>query len=191
MLDNHLVWKEVQRRDVFSCRVFTVHESVCEPPPDSGTCERGVFTVIDGPDWAIVLPILEKDGEKFFVMVKQWRHGAREISLEFPGGVFESGENPSAAALRELEEETAFTAGKITKIGEMSPNPAIMSNHVHFFLAEDLAPLPSQHLDADEFVDAELIPCAEVVKNMGNKPYIHALMGTALSLYLAHNALKI
>jgi hypothetical protein len=59
-----------------------------------------------------------------------------------------------------------------------------MSNHVHFFLAEDLSPLPSQHLDADEFVDAELIPCGEVVKNMGKKPYIHGLMAAALALYL-------
>jgi 8-oxo-dGTP pyrophosphatase MutT (NUDIX family) len=183
MPDNfdHLVWEEKERKSVFQCRVFSIVESVCRSP-DKET--EGVFTVIDAPDWAIVAPVLENETGKYFVMVRQWRHGALELSLEFPGGVFETEEDGASAALRELEEETAYTAKKITKLGEMSPNPAIMNNHVHFFLAEGLEPLASQHLDADEYVDAELVPVDEVIHNMGKKPYIHALMGTALALYL-------
>jgi 8-oxo-dGTP pyrophosphatase MutT (NUDIX family) len=138
---------------------------------------------LDAADWTIVAPVLEKDGRKFFVMVRQWRHGAQELSLEFPGGVLEADEDASQAALRELEEETAYTAKKITKLGEMSPNPAIMNNRVHFFLAEDLSPVPSQHLDEDEYVDMELVPIEEVMENMGKTPYTHALMGTALALW--------
>jgi 8-oxo-dGTP pyrophosphatase MutT (NUDIX family) len=117
-------------------------------------------------------------------MVRQWRHGAAQLSLEFPGGVIERGEEPMAAAARELSEETAYKAGRIVSLGSCSPNPAIMANHVHFFLAEDLQPLEGQNLDEDEYVDVELVPVDEVIQNMGHSPYIHALMGTALTLYL-------
>jgi 8-oxo-dGTP pyrophosphatase MutT (NUDIX family) len=108
--------------------------------------------------------------------------------MEFPGGVIEKGEPPCDAAARELREETAYNAGKITKIGECSPNPAIMSNRVHFFLAENLQDMGKQDLDEDEYVETELVSAAEVFTNMGRAPYIHALMGTALSLYLQKTA---
>ena len=117
-------------------------------------------------------------------MVRQWRHGARELSLEFPGGVFENGENAAAAAARELKEETGYSAGFIEKLGEFNPNPAIMSNLVHFFLARDLQPPEKQDLDDDEYVEVETLPWKEVLGGIGKAPYIHALMGTAMALYL-------
>jgi 8-oxo-dGTP pyrophosphatase MutT (NUDIX family) len=117
-------------------------------------------------------------------MVRQWRHGSRALSLEFPGGVFEAGENAIQAAARELQEETAYKPGKIQKIGDFSPNPAIMSNRVHFFMAEDLTHTGNQELDEDEFIEVELVSPAEALQGLGQPPYIHALMGTALALYL-------
>ncbi|MDR1127355.1 MAG: NUDIX hydrolase [Treponema sp.] len=185
-MENQLKWEEESRRDVFKCRVFSIHESQCQSPNNKDT---SIFVVIDSADWAIILPVLETEQGKAFVMVRQWRHGAQEMSLEFPGGVFETGESPTSAALRELEEETAYTARKITYLGKMSPNPAIMSNHTHFFLAEDLEKLPAQHLDKDEYVDVEITPINEVLSNMGKPPYIHALMGTAVALFMQKNTL--
>ena len=160
--------------------MFSVRESVCRAPND----QTGVFSVIEAADWAIIIPVLKTPSGKKFIMVWQWRHGCLELSLEFPGGVFEPGETPEEAAKRELLEETGFRAGKISKLGEFSPNPAIMSNKVHFFLAEDLADTGKQGLDADEFVEVELVDIAAVCNGMGKPPFIHALMGTALSLYL-------
>jgi 8-oxo-dGTP pyrophosphatase MutT (NUDIX family) len=180
MEHQNLIWKEENRRTVFRCPVFSVGERICRSPEN----EARVFTVLDTRDWAIVIPVLEGGGSRDFLMVRQWRHGAGELSLEFPGGVFERGEEPAAAAARELREETAYTAGRLTKLGECSPNPAIMSNRVHFFLAEDLAPAGNQELDEDEFVETCRVPAGEVFQNMGKAPYIHALMGTALSFYL-------
>jgi len=175
-----LIWTEESRKKVFDCRVFSVRESVCRAPND----QTGVFSVIEAADWAITVPALDTPSGKKFLMVWQWRHGCLELSLEFPGGVFEPGENPEEAASRELLEETGYRAGKIRKLGEFSPNPAIMSNKVHFFLAEDLVDTGRQGLDADEFVEVELVDIDEVRKGMGKPPYIHALMGTALALYL-------
>ena len=72
---------------------------------------------------------------------------------------------------------------KIEKMGEFFPNPAIMSNKVHFFLVEVLCNKGKQDLDDDEYVEVSLIDTEEVFQNMGKDPYTHALMGTALMLY--------
>jgi len=183
MDEKKLVWTEESRKKVFDCRVFSIHESLCRAPND----KTGVFSVIEASDWAIVVPVLETPRGKEFLMVWQWRHGLRDLSLEFPGGVFEPGENPEEAASRELLEETGYRAGKIRKLGEFSPNPAIMSNKTHFFLAEDLVDTGRQGLDPDEFVEIEKVGIDAVCKGMGKPPYVHALMGTALAMYLTRD----
>ncbi|MDR0561878.1 MAG: NUDIX hydrolase [Spirochaetaceae bacterium] len=177
--NERLIWKEEGRRKVFSCPIFSIQERICRSPDN----DLRTFTVLDAPDWAIVVPVLETEAGRKFIMVRQWRHGSQELSLEFPGGVFEPGESAESAALRELQEETAYTAGSIRKLGDCSPNPAIMSNRVHFFLAENLKPLAGQNLDEDEYVDVELTPIEEAFHGIGKPPYIHALMGTALALF--------
>jgi len=181
MVKKELTWKEEGRKKVFESRVFSVYESYCRSPNDN---ELRTYTVLDAMDWAIVVPVLETPKGKQFVMVRQWRHGSQGLSLEFPGGVLEAGEDPQDAAARELLEETGYQAGSLRKIGEFSPNPAIMANKVHFFVAEGLVNTGSQDLDADEFVEVELVDIKTVCQGMGKPPYVHALMGSALALYL-------
>jgi 8-oxo-dGTP pyrophosphatase MutT (NUDIX family) len=175
-----LIWKEESLKTVFTCPIFDVEERYCRSPRDTVKA----YTVLNTSDWSIVIPVLETERGREFVMVRQWRHGERGLSLEFPGGVFEKGENAETAARRELKEETGYDAKKIVKLGEFNPNPAIMSNHVHFFLAMDLNPPVEQQLDDDEYVEVETIPWKEVRNGLGKAPYIHALMGTAMALYL-------
>jgi 8-oxo-dGTP pyrophosphatase MutT (NUDIX family) len=181
MKSKDLVWQEEERRTLYRGPVFSVDERICRSPDN----ETRSYTVLNAANWAIVVPLLVEEGERKFVMVRQWRHGARELSLEFPGGVIEEGENPDAAAGRELLEETGYRAGRLLRLGEFSPNPAIMSNRVFFFIAEDLEPRGRQNLDEDEYVAVETAAEEEVIKKMGQPPYIHALMGTALGLYLS------
>jgi len=180
MDDKKLVWTQEESRSVFDCRIFSIRETDCRSPDN----ELRTYTIIDASDWAITIPLLRGAHRPQFIMVRQWRHGARELSLEFPGGVFEPNENPEQAAARELQEETGYKSNKIRKLGEMSPNPAIMSNRVHFFLAEDLIDTGKQHPDTDEYLEIVPVDVDEVIKNMGRPPYVHALMGAALSLYL-------
>ena len=92
---SHLTWSEESRKQVFDCKIFTISESNCRSP-DKDTLYT--FSIINAKDWAIVVPVI--GGQ--FVMVRQWRHGAQCLSLEFPGGVFEPGENAEEAAAREL-----------------------------------------------------------------------------------------
>jgi len=180
-----LIWTEENRRELYRAGVLSLMETECRSPLG----EKRAFTVIDCPDWVNIVPVLETAEGRCFVMVRQWRHGSREMSVEFPGGILESGEDSETGAGRELEEETAYRAGRLVKLGSMRPNPAIMSNMVHFYLAENLIPLAGQNLDEDEFVDAELISEQEVIRNMGEPPYVHSLTATALALYLVRKNL--
>ncbi|MDR2314597.1 MAG: NUDIX hydrolase [Spirochaetaceae bacterium] len=177
---SHLIWTEIDKKEVYRSRVLSVWDARCRSPEG----KTGVFTIIDSSDWVIVVPVIKTRRGPQFLMVRQWRHGSRELSLEFPGGVLEKGEDSEAGAARELEEETAHRAGRLTVLGTMSPNPAIMSNRVHFYYAEDLVPLEGQNLDEDEFLDAEFIPPGELIRGMGKPPYVHALTAAALALYL-------
>jgi len=184
MNKDKLIWVEKDRKKVFDCKVFSVSESWCTAPAFSEKKDPQLFSVIDAKDWCIVIPALDTPKGRQFVMVWQWRHGSKCLSLEFPGGVMEHGEKPEDAAARELHEETGYTPGKLTKLGEFYPNAAIMSNKIYFFLAEDLKNSGKQNLDEDEYVEIEIVDEKEVINGMGKEPYIHALIGTALSLYL-------
>ena len=180
-MSERLIWTEEDKKTVYSCRIFDVEERCCRSPANN---KLRTFNALSTPDWAIIIPALDTEQGRNFVMVRQWRHGARELSLEFPGGVFEKGESPELAATREMREETGYIARKIEKLGIFNPNPAIMSNKIHFFLALDLEASGKQQLDEDEYAEVEIVPWQEVLAGMGKPPYIHALMATAMCLYL-------
>ena len=181
MNDEQLKWKIQSTRPLLHTPVFDVLEQR-EQAPDGLV---GDYVALRAPEWIMVIPVLGED----FLLVRQWRHGARRLTAEFPGGVADGDEAPAAAAARELEEETGFRAGKLTLLGSVSPNPALNANTFHCFLAEDLIPTGAQHLDADERLTCERRPIREVIAGYGAGEYAHALMGTALMFYLRSRVL--
>ncbi|WP_428769407.1 NUDIX hydrolase [Treponema sp. HNW] len=186
--DTALIWKTGKKELLCKTPVFTVNRQYAVSP--EGLTKN--FITMDAADWVICIPVLNAQQtepiagikQKCFVMVEQWRHGAKTLSIEFPGGVIDKGESPECAAARELSEETGFTAGKLISLGAINPNPALFSNTVHFFAAENLVDTKKQNPDEDEFIKRLVIPAAEVIKKTGRPPYIHALMAAALGLYL-------
>jgi ADP-ribose pyrophosphatase len=173
-----LAWKTLSKEKVYAGKVFTVFEKTSEGPG----AKRGRFSVIEASDWAVVVPLVRSSGSPEFLMVRQYRHGSDSSSLEFPGGVVEPGEEPRAAAARELAEETGWASETILHAGSVYPNPAIQSNRFHVFLALDPKPSVDRNLDEQEVVDALLVPSATVMDAMGEGELSHALMATALFL---------
>ncbi|HRZ64826.1 MAG TPA: NUDIX hydrolase [Spirochaetia bacterium] len=179
-----LKWRRVSTRELLSTRIFKVVERDCEAPGG----KVGRFVALEAPEWATVVPLVEGPEGPAFLMVRQYRHGSDEISVEFPGGVVEEGEEPAAAAARELEEETGYRARSMTDLGWTYPNPAFMGNRFHVFLAEGCEPEGRVCLDEHELVDAFLVPVGEVRERMGKGQYSHALM--VVALYLAERELR-
>lgn len=171
-------WTTVESRKVYECSVFSVFERQSKGPDG----RIGRFAVMEANDWAVVVPYVRIAGELNFLMVQQYRHGADEVSLEFPGGVVEPGEDPAHAAARELAEETGWVSSRILHAGTVFPNPAIMDNHFHIFIALDPEPQVARNLDSNEIIDAHLVSADVVRRKMGTGEYRHALMVSALFL---------
>lgn len=183
--DEKLKWASGEKKLLLKTAVFDVTSSTNTYKNGEQTVQ-GDYIVLDAPDWVIVIPEIEDKaaGQKEFFMVKQWRHGSKCLSVEFPGGVIDKGEAPEEAARRELLEETGCRAGKLVKLGLVNPNPALFSNHVHFFLAQDLECTNTQDLDNDEFVNVIRVPVNQIIDDMGTEQFPHALMSSAMMFYL-------
>lgn len=98
-----------------------------------------VAEIIHHPGAVVLVPI---DSEGKILLIQQWRRAVKEILLELPAGTLEEHEEPKGCALRELQEETGFTAEKLTKIGGFYTVPGFCNEYLHLFLAERLRPSP-------------------------------------------------
>ncbi len=107
-----------------------------------------------------VLPI-DNDGNVY--LVNQYRYPAGRVTTELPAGKLDSpDEDRLGAAMRELREETGFTSGKVTFIGEYLGSPAINTEIIWLYLAENLSD-GEQKLDEDEFLNVVKMPLSELV----------------------------
>lgn len=144
---------EVLKSDDF--RIFTI-DTVRRLSPRTNVAHE--FFQIHAADWLNVIALTDKNE---VVMIEQYRHGSDKIELELPGGIIDPGEEASAAAARELAEETGFVAGKLTQIGVCNPNPALFGNRCFTFVAEDLVAGP-QNLEDTEDIAIRLVPLADI-----------------------------
>ncbi|MCL2519455.1 MAG: NUDIX hydrolase [Spirochaetaceae bacterium] len=178
---SQLIYKDISHRSIADCRIFTV-DGITRQAGDGYTSE---FYRINSPNWVVTVPVLAAaDGDKM-ILVKQFRHGLGQLTTEFPSGIIEKGEEPIAAARRELLEETGYLAGKLTLLSSDSPNPALFNNTLYIFLAEDLENKGKQQLDEAERIEVLLEDKAKVIKNLGIPPCnCGSIMTNALLWYL-------
>lgn len=107
-----------------------------------------VREVVEHPGAVVVAAV---DDEGYVYMVRQYRHPVRRYLLELPAGGLEPGEEPLAAAMRELREEVGLVAGRWTPLGSFYSSPGFANECLHAFLAEDLG-----HVDSDPDDDEDL-----------------------------------
>ena len=136
--------------------------------------------VMEVPTWVNIIPITT---EGDVILVNQHRFGMDKSSLEIPGGMADSNENPMEAAIRELKEETGYEAKEVIEIGRVESNPAIMSNHTYTYLALDSEQSSEQNLDGTEDIEIIRKHINEIPDLIRNGVIEHALVVSAFYFY--------
>jgi len=167
-------WEVIETEELQECKVFAVSRCMARSPL---TGEIHPFFRIEAGDWVNVVPITADDQ---LVMVRQYRHGSREITLEIPGGIVDPGETPAEAAARELLEETGYRAERVEAIGSVNPNPALFENRCHTFLASKVVRVAEIQNTRLEETSVELVPLADIPDQLRRGRIDHALVVVAL-----------
>lgn len=105
-------WTVIESRDLLDAEPFLKVRVETVALPDGRIIED--YYQFDMPSFACIFAETE-DGR--VIVYRQYRHGPRRVNLVFPGGHLSPGEDPLAAAKRELLEETGFAAGSWTDLG--------------------------------------------------------------------------
>lgn len=105
-----------------------------------------------------------KQGE--VVLVRQYKHGLGEITLEIPGGLQQEGRSIIQSALNELEEETGIKASaeQLTSLGKIAINPTKLKQVTYGFIVFDAEFNSHQHLDTTEDIEVILMPAPQVLQ---------------------------
>ena len=117
---------------------------------------------VESPSFAVVVAVT-RDGR--MVLVRNLHRNPGLGLLELPGGRIERGETPSAAARRELAEETGYRAGRLKSIGQYYPHPHWSRKKGHLFLAQELRS-GSPDLDPGECLEVRLLPVTTVYERL-------------------------
>jgi len=123
---------------------------------------------------SVVILAIDKSKSKkdpWIVMERQYRHAANQFLWELPAGKMDAGEEPLAAAKRELAEETGYSARKWQPLVEYFASPGFLGETMKVFLAEGLIAGEAQP-EEDEKIDFRLVKLSEVLK-MIKKGAIH------------------
>jgi 8-oxo-dGTP pyrophosphatase MutT (NUDIX family) len=176
--------KEWDLIDSWLDRDYRVFKIKVEQSLSPRTNRVGQFYVIDTNDWVNVIPVTD-DGE--IVMVKQYRHGSKRVTLEIPGGLVDD-ESPEKAAVRELLEETGYAGDSITYLGRVNPNPAIFNNLCHTYLVQNARMVSEKNLDDNEDIEVVHVPVGEIPTLIADGTISHALVVLAFHFYFSKGA---
>lgn len=179
--DERLRWPVQRRTPGAEYRVFRTEFVECTNPRTGATKQ---FSTLICADWVNIIAITP---EHHVVTLRQYRPGTNRICLEIPGGMIDEGEAPSAAAARELEEETGFIATQWFALGQCAPNPALQNNALHMYVALNATPTGTARPDDGEVLAVTTLPMAEVLHLLRTGAVEHALVLAAFAhLALSH-----
>ena len=161
------------------CRIFEVRKQRLIRRSDG---LEGEFFVLNTNDWVNVLALTN---DEKVVLVRQFRYGSKELSLEPPGGVVEKGEDPIFAGLRELQEETGYIGEDPELIGVVRPNAAILSNRCHVIFVRNVQKTAHLNFDKHEELITELYPVKELKEMVRSGKITHSIaLNSVLMLLL-------
>lgn len=168
-------WQKIGSQSLGDFRIFTVRSDRAVSPR---TGKEHDFFIIDCVNWVNLIAVTP---DNQLVMVEQYRHGTNTVELEIPGGMLDREDaSPVIAGVRELREETGYEGENARVIGEIFPNPAIMSNTCHTVLVENCRLKHAVEFDHGEDLLTRLVPVADLTRLVAAGRIRHAVVVVAL-----------
>jgi ADP-ribose pyrophosphatase len=148
--DQHLREHPLSSKTVFSGNLLKVNQDIVRLP--SGAQASREYIVHPGA--AMIVPRL---GNGKLLVERQFRYPNGRVFIEFPAGKCDPGESSAHTALRELQEETGYRAGKLAFLGSIHNAIAYSDERIDLFLADALV-ATEQRLDDHEFLELIELP---------------------------------
>jgi ADP-ribose pyrophosphatase len=163
-------WFHSQPELIADMEIFRVRR-IQSRSPRTGECRS--FSVLEAGDWVNVVALTP---ESEVVLVRQFRHGTRDFTIEIPGGMIDREETPARAASRELREESGYAGEEPVLLGVVTPNPAFLNNRCHTYLIENCRRIGELDLDHGEDIEVLLHPVHEIPGIIADGGIHHALV---------------
>lgn len=160
-------WKQLASTTLIHDRWIHLTADRCELP--SGHV-ADPFYVLHQPDF---VHVFAENAAREILVVRQYRYAVADECVELPGGIIDAGEQPLAAARRELLEETGHVAQNWTYVGWMYASPLRQTSKIHLFRAQQLMAQQAQSLDDSEDIEFHFMPPAEIEKAMQTGQFTH------------------
>jgi len=177
--DDPRPWQVLSREYIHRKRWLTIRQDHVRLP---GGNEIGEYWVSEYPDWVNVVATTRQDD---MVLIRQYRHGIGGVHWELPAGVVDTDDaGPEGAARRELREETGYGGGRWSRLMTISAIPALQSNLVHCFLAEDVEVVGPVAHEPTEDIRIRVVPVDEVIELIDGGEFVQALNIAPLTRYL-------
>lgn len=163
-------WHHSQPELIADMEIFRVLRIHSRSPR---TGEERRYSLLEAGDWVNVVALTS---ETEVVLVRQFRHGISDFTLEIPGGMVDREENPAGAAARELREETGYAGDQPVPLGVVTPNPAFLNNRCHTYLIENCRRIGELDLDHGEDIEVALRPIKDIPGIIAAGGIHHALV---------------
>jgi ADP-ribose pyrophosphatase len=173
-------FKIVKSEIAFRGRVFDVQ--VDQIQYDSGN--PGIRETALHLGGAVVVPVTPSGK---IAMVRQYRYPLKKQLLELPAGKLFPNEDPQECAIRELEEETGYKAGKVTKLTAIATTPGFCSEILHIYLAEDLTPGPHNREEGEYGMETVELSLEEIEQKILAQEIYDGKTLSGILLYKLHS----